>query len=58
MQGLGRALPKGEFTLVPVVVDVFVGEAVAWSGSRQAFTQGLQDAVTALAAAAPSRTWK
>jgi 1-acyl-sn-glycerol-3-phosphate acyltransferase len=55
MQGLGRVLPKGEFTLVPVVVDVFVGEAVTWSGNRQAFTQALQDSVTALAATAPSR---
>ena len=58
MQGLGRALPKGEFTLVPVVVDVFVGEAVGWSGNRQAFTQALQESVSALAAAAPSRTWR
>jgi 1-acyl-sn-glycerol-3-phosphate acyltransferase len=58
MQGLNRALPKGEIALVPVVVDVFVGEAVAWSGSRPAFTQALQESVTALAAAAPSRTWK
>jgi 1-acyl-sn-glycerol-3-phosphate acyltransferase len=58
MQGLGRALPKGEFTLVPVVVDVFIGEPVDWSGSRQAFTQALQDSVTALAATAPTRTWR
>ena len=58
MHGLGRVLPKGEVTLVPVVVDVFVGEAVAWSGNRQGFTQALQESVTALAAAAPSRTWR
>jgi 1-acyl-sn-glycerol-3-phosphate acyltransferase len=58
MHGLSRALPKGEYTLVPVVVDVFVGEAVAWSGNRQAFTQALQDAVSVLAAAAPNRTWR
>jgi 1-acyl-sn-glycerol-3-phosphate acyltransferase len=58
MQGLARALPKGEIALVPVVVDVFVGEAVAWSGNRQAFTQALQESVTALAAAAPSRNWR
>jgi 1-acyl-sn-glycerol-3-phosphate acyltransferase len=58
MQGLGRALPKGEFTLVPVVVDVFVGEAVAWTGNRQAFTQALRDSVTTLASMAPSRTWR
>ncbi|WP_395017267.1 lysophospholipid acyltransferase family protein [Dongia sp.] len=58
MQGLSRALPKGEIALVPVVVDVFIGEPVAWAGNRQAFTQALQDSVTALAAAAPHPTWK
>jgi len=58
MQGLGRVMPKGEIALVPVVVDVFIGEPVAWTGNRQAFTQALQESVTALAAAAPSRTWK
>jgi 1-acyl-sn-glycerol-3-phosphate acyltransferase len=58
MQGLGRVLPKGEFTLVPVVVDVFVGAPVAWTGNRQAFTQALQEAVTDLASGAPSRTWR
>ncbi len=58
MQGLGRALPKGEYTLVPVVVDVFIGDAVAWNGSRQSFTQALRDAVTAMAATAPSKNWR
>jgi 1-acyl-sn-glycerol-3-phosphate acyltransferase len=58
MQGLGRVLPKGEVALVPVVVDVFVGEAVAWSGNRQTFTNALRESVTTMAAAAPSRTWR
>ncbi len=58
MQGLGRALPKGEVALVPVVVDVFVGEAVAWTGSRPTFTRHCGDAVTTLAAGAPNRTWR
>jgi len=58
MQGLARVLPKGEYTLVPVVVDVFIGEAVAWNGNRQSFTQALRDAVTAMAATAPSKNWR
>ena len=57
MQGLARVLPKGEFTLVPVVVDVFVGEPIAWTGNRPDFTRAMEHAVTTLAAEAPKRTW-
>jgi 1-acyl-sn-glycerol-3-phosphate acyltransferase len=49
MRGLGRILPKGEFVLVPVVVDVLLGEAVAWTGARASFTQDMETAVTKLA---------
>jgi 1-acyl-sn-glycerol-3-phosphate acyltransferase len=57
MQGLGRVLPKGEIALVPVVVDVFVGEPVTWNGSRPEFTLALQQAVLDLAASAYKRQW-
>jgi len=57
MQGLARVLPKGEFTLVPVVVDVFVGEPVAWTGNRPAFTRTMEQAVIDLGAQAPRRAW-
>jgi 1-acyl-sn-glycerol-3-phosphate acyltransferase len=58
LQGLGRVLPKGEIALVPVVVDVFVGEPVAWTGHRPDFTRALEQAVAALAAQAPKRAWR
>ncbi len=58
MQGLSRVLPKGEYTLVPVVVDVFVGEPVPWTANRPDFTRAMEQAVTALAAAAPNRSWR
>jgi len=58
MQGLGRVLPKGEYTLVPVVVDVFVGAPVPWSGNRPDFTRAMEQAVTTLAASAPNRAWR
>jgi 1-acyl-sn-glycerol-3-phosphate acyltransferase len=58
MQGLGRVMPKGEIALVPVVVDVFVGEPVPWSGSRPEFTQAMEQAVVALKAGAPNRAWR
>lgn len=47
--GLGKALPKGEALLVPFFVDVFVGESLAWPGTRTAFMDGYRDAMTALA---------
>jgi 1-acyl-sn-glycerol-3-phosphate acyltransferase len=40
--GLGKSLPKGEFLLVPFFVDVFVGESLAWNGTRQAFMETLE----------------
>lgn len=49
MHGLGKALPKGEFVLVPFFVDIFVGEQVAWSGNRGAFTVAIEESVRQLA---------
>lgn len=49
MYGLGKALPRGETMLVPFFVDVFVGEPVPWTGSRQRFMDDFRAAVTALA---------
>ncbi|HEY4161912.1 MAG TPA: lysophospholipid acyltransferase family protein [Dongiaceae bacterium] len=57
MQGLGRVLPKGEVALVPAIVDVFVGDPLAWTGTRSAFTEALEQAVSTMAAAAPRRSW-
>lgn len=50
LHGLGKALPKGEIVLVPFFVDIFVGEAVAWTGNRADFTAALEAAVRQLAA--------
>ncbi|HVZ03002.1 MAG TPA: lysophospholipid acyltransferase family protein [Dongiaceae bacterium] len=58
MQGLGRVMPKGEIALVPVVVDVFVGASLPWTGSRPAFTHAMEEAVAALKAQAPARIWR
>ncbi|HEX9447596.1 MAG TPA: lysophospholipid acyltransferase family protein [Dongiaceae bacterium] len=49
MRGLGRILPKGEILLVPVVVDVVVGEVLPWTGQRASFTHEMEAAISALA---------
>jgi len=48
MHGLGKALPKGEAILVPFFCDVFVGEALRWSGGRAGFMAKLEQAMEAL----------
>lgn len=55
--GLGKALPKGEWMIVPFFVDIFVGEALAWSGDRAAFMQRYRDAMDALAGEERRAEW-
>lgn len=42
IQGLGKALPRGECLLVPVICDVVVGAPLYWSGDRQDFMEALE----------------
>lgn len=42
MYGLGRAMPKGEFLLIPFFCDMFVGEPMRWAGDRHGFMQALE----------------
>jgi 1-acyl-sn-glycerol-3-phosphate acyltransferase len=53
LQGAGKALPRGEIVLVPVVVDAVVGSPVPWKGARAQFTQDMEQAVRALGADLP-----
>ncbi len=46
--GLGKSLPKGEIILVPFIVDAFIGEALHWEGSRQAFMGKLAESIKQL----------
>ncbi len=49
MHGLGKALPKGEALLVPFFCDVFVGEALSWTGDRQSYMSKLESSMQCLA---------
>jgi 1-acyl-sn-glycerol-3-phosphate acyltransferase len=47
MHGLGKALPKGEFLLVPFFCDVIVGHLLYWQdsvkGTMQAYEAAMHD---------------
>lgn len=53
LQGAGKALPRGEIVLVPVVVDAVVGSPVVWTGNRATYTQLMEDSVRSLGAHLP-----
>lgn len=57
MHGLGKALPKGEWVLVPFFVDVFVGESLTWGGDRQSYMESFRQAIERLAAEGRIPAW-
>lgn len=58
LHGLGKVLPRGAFLLVPFFVDVFIGEALRWSGDRAAFMGELDHRIHALAAEGSFPVWE
>jgi 1-acyl-sn-glycerol-3-phosphate acyltransferase len=57
MHGLGKALPRGDWVLVPFFVDVFIGEPLAWCGSREDCMARYKAAIDALAAEGQFAPW-
>jgi 1-acyl-sn-glycerol-3-phosphate acyltransferase len=57
LHGLGKALPRGTWLLVPFFCDVFVGAALAWTGDRASFMAALEQRTTALAAEGHFPAW-
>ena len=56
--GLGKALPKGDWVLVPFFVDVFVGEPLAWNGDRKHYMERFKQAIETLAAEGHFPPWQ
>ncbi|HEV7489623.1 MAG TPA: lysophospholipid acyltransferase family protein, partial [Rhodanobacteraceae bacterium] len=55
--GLGKALPKGEWVVVPFFVDIFVGEPLRFDGDRGAYMQRFRDATSTLATEEKHSEW-
>jgi len=58
LHGLGKALPKGEFLLVPFFCDVIVGEPLYWTKSRSEFMDNIECCMKELAASLNSPPWE
>ena len=58
MHGLGKALPKGSFILVPFNCDVIAGAPFHYAGSTEAFMETLESRMTALAAKGHFQPWE
>lgn len=58
MHGLGKALPRGDFLLVPFFADVVIGEPIYWQGSVRDTMQAYEKAMQALAAQVDRPVWE
>lgn len=58
MHGLGKALPRGDFLLVPFFVDVVIGEPIYWRGSVAATMQAYERAMSELAQQVEMPAWE
>ena len=58
MHGLGKALPRGDFLLVPFFADVVIGEPIYWRGSVRDTMQAYESAMQALAAEVDRPVWE
>ncbi|WP_428524249.1 lysophospholipid acyltransferase family protein [Roseibium sp.] len=56
--GLGKALPKGSFLLVPFFCDIFVGKPITWAGDRTQFMNTLQDRFNDLSSEKTFAPWE
>lgn len=57
LYGLGKALPKDSFLLVPFNCDIVAGEAFFWNGDKEAFMALLQTRMSELAAEIHHSPW-
>lgn len=58
LHGLGKSLPKGEALLVPFFCDVFIGEAMYWTGDKKGFMDLLTQEMKNLAAQGNFPVWE
>jgi 1-acyl-sn-glycerol-3-phosphate acyltransferase len=50
MHGTGKSMPRGTFAPVPFFIDIFVGEPLVWTGTRESFMKLLRETFDGLRA--------
>jgi 1-acyl-sn-glycerol-3-phosphate acyltransferase len=58
LHGLGKSLPKGEILLVPFFCDIFIGDALPWTGDKASYMQSLDDTMRNLANEGQLASWE
>lgn len=58
MHGLGKALPKGDFVLVPFFCDIFIDSPLILEGDRNSFMEKLNSRFQSLAREGHFATWE
>ena len=57
-RGLGKALPRGSYLPVPFFADVFVGDAIRWTGDRDTFMDVLKTSMQTLSDKADAKPFE
>ncbi len=58
LHGLGKALPKGQFVLVPFTCNVLIGEPIAWNGDKGTFMETIENRMSGLIADGNFPAWE
>ena len=58
IHGLGKALPKGDFVLVPFFCDIFLGNPLSFDNDKNTFMDKLNNSFQALAGEGNFAVWK
>lgn len=58
LHGLGKALPKGEALLVPFFCDVFIGDALYWTGNKKDFMHQVEESMELLSNEGQFSVWE
>ncbi|MCP5063420.1 MAG: 1-acyl-sn-glycerol-3-phosphate acyltransferase [Ignavibacteriae bacterium] len=58
LHGLGKALPKSDWVLVPFYCDIFIGKPLIWNGEKRMFMTDLENSIKNLANEGQFPVWE
>jgi len=57
LHGLGKALPKNDWVLVPFFCDIFIGEKLPWTGDKKIFIAQIEERMNSLSEEGQFSVW-